>query len=143
MSNYILTTAGAVNYEFVRWEGPRPQFPKRQMMAFRKPGQDGITALNQGENGNQFQVTLTAIALDDAELQTLEGVYRTLISSVLQLTYEGVSWRTVYNVDYLVMDVTNAMAKRQAIICGPGYSYNNAWYLKSTWDLIPVYHVAE
>lgn len=133
MSNYTLG-----EFQFIRWEGIRPQFVVQHMIAYRKPGMDGIAALTQGRNGDEFRVKLTAIAVDDDERDLLEAGYRAVIGQVLDLVYEGVNYGTTHQTEYLVMGVSNTMAKRQVLTVGPDYQHYAAWHIESEWRLIPV-----
>ena len=136
MSDYKLGT-----FEFIRWEGVRPQFVVQHALPFRKAGQDGISVLRQGTNGNEFRVTLTAVFADETAARADESTYRSLIGTINQLIYETTDYRASYNHDYFVLDVVNTKANRCAMLCGPDYTYPGGWQVVSDWVLIPILYV--
>ena len=137
MSDYSIGSFG-----FVRWVGPRPQFITQTVVPYSKPGQDGTSALLLGSYGKTFQVNLTAVFVDEATARTAESTYRSLIGTIQILIYEGTNYRTIYSTDYLVQNVMNTRAKRNAWLVGPTYRYPGGWQVFSQWSLIPSSFIA-
>ena len=133
-------TIGA--FGFVRWEGPRPQFVKQHVQTFARPGQDGTSALKLGNYGDPFQVQLTAVYTDEASARSAESTYRNTIGTIQILIYEGTNYRTLYQHDYLVQNVSNTRVQRNAWLLGPTYQYPLGWQVFSDWVLIPRVYIA-
>lgn len=127
---------GSVPYNFVRWEGPRPQFTKQHVQTFTKTGVAGVSQLALGVHGDPFEVTLTSVFDTEASARGGENLYRTLIGAGAQtLVYEGTNYTITYAHQYLVEDVVVEEAKRLPLITGPGYSYVGGWRVRSRWRL--------
>lgn len=127
---------GSVPYNFVRWEGPRPQFTKQHVQTFTKTGVAGVSQLALGVHGDPFDVTLTSVFANETLARAAEVAYRTLIGAGAQaLVYEGTNYNTAYSTNYLVEDVVVEAVKRLPLIVGVGYAYAGGWRVTSRWRL--------
>ena len=127
---------GSIPFNFVRWEGPRPQLTKQHVQTFTKTGVNGVSQLALGVHGDPFDVTLISVFETEILARTAENLYRTLIGAGTQtLVYEGVNYTISYATAYLVEDVVVEAMKRLPLIVGPGYAYASGWRVTSRWRM--------
>lgn len=134
MSGYTLG-----NYNFIRWEGPRPQLVKQHVRTFTKPGSNAITAQLLGVHGEEFAVRLTSVYATEPEVLIAENHYRLLVGQVLSLWYEGASYDLLHSTRYLVNSVMGMEAKRHPLLIGLGYHFPGGWRVVTDFRLTPVY----
>ncbi len=118
-----------------QWQGPTPSPVKSQVDLVYRPGQSIASAKVLPNQSSEFQIqSLTFVAAASAHT-TADG-FRSLIGTVIAVTYHGVSYGNM-----LVKDVTVEAVEALGLCAGvnpdgSGFSFNPGARILARWNLV-------